>query len=183
MLRACVKCGFMFAGINCPECAKARTARWYLANYDRAKATQEKYRLNNKEKIRLKTARWVAKNPDKVKASKEKRKVKIYADVKKWRKENPEAVRLFSQNRRARKKAAVGKLSKGLTAKLFELQKGKCPCCGKLLERDFHLDHIMPLIRGGSNTDDNMQLLKSTCNHQKNAKHPIDFMQSRGFLL
>jgi hypothetical protein len=32
-------------------------------------------------------------------------------------------------------------------------------------------------------TDFNVQLLCATCNLNKNAKDPIDFMQSRGFLL
>jgi hypothetical protein len=41
----------------------------------------------------------------------------------------------------------------------------------------------MPLALGGSNTDDNMQLLRAICNYHKYTKHPIDFMQSKGFLL
>ena len=36
---------------------------------------------------------------------------------------------------------------------------------------------------GGLNADSNMQLLRAECNLQKSAKHPVDFMQSRGFLL
>jgi 5-methylcytosine-specific restriction endonuclease McrA len=48
---------------------------------------------------------------------------------------------------------------------------------------NYHLDHITPITLGGSNTDDNMQLLRQRCNNQKYNKHPIDFMQSRGFLL
>lgn len=42
---------------------------------------------------------------------------------------------------------------------------------------------IVPLALGGTNTDGNMQLLRSTCNQKKHAKHPVDFMQQRGFLL
>ena len=76
-----------------------------------------------------------------------------------------------------------GVLTNGLTAKLFVLQKGLCPCCAQPLGDNYHLDHIMPLALGGSNTDDNIQLLRQRCNRQKHAKHPIDFMQSRGFLL
>lgn len=45
------------------------------------------------------------------------------------------------------------------------------------------MDHIMPLALGGTNTDDNIQLLCPTCNRSKHAKHPVDFMQQRGFLL
>lgn len=40
----------------------------------------------------------------------------------------------------------------------------------------------MPIARGGSNTDDNVQLLCPACNLKKSAKHPVDFMQERGFL-
>lgn len=60
---------------------------------------------------------------------------------------------------------------------------GKCPCCKQPLGDEFHLDHVIPLALGGPNTDDNMQLLRKTCNLQKSAKHPVQYMQERGFLL
>jgi 5-methylcytosine-specific restriction endonuclease McrA len=92
-------------------------------------------------------------------------------------------MRIYRANRRARELEAGGTLSKGLRTKLFDLQRGKCACCGKPLGNDFHLDHIVPLKLGGSNTDDNIQLLRAACNMQKGAKDPIEFMQSRGNLL
>jgi len=74
--------------------------------------------------------------------------------------------------------------SPNLSEKLFVLQKGICACgCQQPLGRDYHLDHRMPLALGGTNTDDNVQLLTKLCNLQKGKKHPIDFMQSRGFLI
>lgn len=36
---------------------------------------------------------------------------------------------------------------------------------------------------GGTNTDDNVQLLRAECNNFKRAKHPADFMRQRGFLI
>jgi 5-methylcytosine-specific restriction endonuclease McrA len=89
---------------------------------------------------------------------------------------------LYEQNRRA-KKAAGGELPVDIVVRLLELQKGKCACCAKPLKGVYHLDHIMPISRGGENTERNVQLLLPQCNLQKNAKDPIDFMQSRGFLL
>lgn len=74
-------------------------------------------------------------------------------------------------------------MSSGLAIRLYKLQRGKCACCGLPLGDDYHLDHIMPLALGGTNTDDNIQLLRAKCNMQKSAKHPVDFMQQRGFLL
>lgn len=100
-----------------------------------------------------------------------------------WHVKNPDARRLHGQNRRSRLRNSVGMLSIGLGERLFKLQKGKCPCCGLPLGNDYHLDHINPLSLGGSNEDSNIQLLRPICNSKKHAKHPIDFMQSKGFLL
>jgi len=116
------------------------------------------YHLANKERIKAKTAKWSA--------------------------ENSEKRRINEHTRRARKREITGKLSTSISEKLFKLQQGKCACgCKQPLGDGFHLDHIMPLALGGSNTDDNVQLLTATCNQQKHKKHPIDFMQQRGFLL
>ena len=104
-----------------------------------------------------------------------------------WQKENVIHMRPFKRinehNRRAKKRDDGGKLSVGLTEKLFKLQGGKCACCRKSLGKDYHLDHIMPIALGGVNEDWNMQLLTQFCNLQKHAAHPVDFMQSRGLLL
>jgi hypothetical protein len=102
----------------------------------------------------------------------------------KYRKENPDSNRTHLHNRRALKRNNGGKLSSDLAKKLFSLQRGMCACgCGQALGNDYHLDHRMPIVLGGANEDWNMQLLTQRCNNQKKSKHPIDFMQSRGFLL
>lgn len=41
----------------------------------------------------------------------------------------------------------------------------KCAWCERTL--DLHIDHIIPVSKGGQNTLDNMQILCSTCNHLK----------------
>ena len=106
----------------------------------------------------------------------------INAETKrKWIARNPGYSHVNNQNRRV--KTAGQKLSKNLADRLFASQKGKCVCCGLSLGDNYHLDHIMPLALGGPNIDSNMQLLRGICNRKKQAKHPIDYMQSRGFLL
>jgi len=100
-----------------------------------------------------------------------------------WGNENKDARRIHNRNAKARR-AATGTLSTDVAKKLMRLQRGKCTCCKvDLGDTGFHLDHIMPLINGGTNTDNNVQLLCPPCNLSKHAKHPIDFMQSRGYLL
>lgn len=143
-----------------------------LANRDSMLAKAREYRKKSKPKKRIAAQRYRKENPDKVKAQ-----------FAAWAKAHPEANKVRVQNRRARRIANGGVLSKGLVIKLLVLQKCRCPCCGDELGDDYHLDHITPLAKGGSNSDENMQLLKSLCNMQKHAKDPIEFMQERGFLL
>lgn len=186
----------------CKACARIALAKWKAANPEKVKAAHVKYLSKNLEKnrrkcaayaashreqSRAKAAAWRAANPEK---SKEGRAAyaaanpeKIRANKARWKVLNPESVIINEHIRRARKAGVGGKLSPGLAEKLFKLQRGKCACCKKPLGKDFHRDHRMPLALGGSNTDDNIQLLCPTCNLQKNAKHPIDFMQQKGFLL
>lgn len=156
-----------------PEKARAAAAKWYAANRDKSMAVKVKWYAANHERALATAAKWRAANPGKGRE----RAAKSAAL-------NPAGRRIVQQNRRARKCANGGKLTKGLSDKLFKLQRGKCSCgCKQPLGDDYHLDHIMPLALGGANTDDNMQLLRAKCNLQKHAKHPIDFMQQRGFLL
>lgn len=155
----CLKCGTSDRNKrgNCKVCAKASAARWYA---------------NNPEKQIAASRKWQAKNYD-----------RCLQYSRKWAIEHPEQVRLREHTKRAKRANAFGKLTPGLSKKLFVLQKGKCPCCRLPLGDDYHLDHKMPIALGGPNTDDNMQLLRKSCNLKKSAKHPVDFMQSRGFLL
>ena len=186
-MKTCTKCGCTkeatefhaakggLGGLKsqCKACAKTARAKWYEANKDQENEASAKWRADNLVVAKACQANWRAKNQEKANAM-----------AAAWQKANPEACRIHHHNRRAREREAIGNLSAGLADKLFRLQRGKCACgCSQPLGADFHRDHIMPLALGGSNTDDNIQLLRSTCNLQKKAKHPVDFMQQRGFLL
>jgi 5-methylcytosine-specific restriction endonuclease McrA len=190
MTRFCPKCKAETDHHNsgrCKPCAKYYAAKWYQANRERSIEAAKSWQKANPERTKSTTAAYYAANSERKKAyskawgeaNPERKKEKLTA----WREANPEARRIHEHNRRARKRENGGNLSKGLTKKLFKLQNGKCPCCQQPLGNDFNLDHIVPLALGGSNTDENIQLLRKQCNNQKSAKHPIDFMQSKGFLL
>jgi len=185
-----------------PDQAKAYRAKWYAenseyqiakriayrkANIEQERETRKKWDATNKEKIAAQQAEYRANHKDRIKL----RDAQKYAEDterckaynKAWYANNPDAVRIKNQNRRARIREVGGKLSKGLAEKLFDLQKGKCPCCKRGLGKNYHLDHIVPLALGGSNEDSNAQLLRAECNLKKHAEHPVSFMQSKGYLL
>lgn len=186
MTRFCPKCQIETErkkNGSCKPCSKASSAVYRAENREKVNAQIYAWNARNREKVNARTAAWKLKNPEKIRAYTEANSEKLKAQAIAWRKANRKSVRIFKQNRRARKLANGGTLSKGLAAKLFKLQQGKCPCCHQPLGDDYHLDHIVPIALGGSNTDENIQLLRKRCNSQKSAKHPIDFMQQKGFLL
>lgn len=91
-------------------------------------------------------------------------------------------IRIYSYNRRARVRANGGTLSNDLAERLYRKQKGRCRACGKPLGKDYHIDHIKPIVRGGLNTDSNCQLLHKRCNLSKGKKDPFEYAQLLGRL-
>lgn len=187
----CKKCNAeteRYSDGKCKPCKRARMAARHAANKERMNAISRAYYEANRDARRAYNAAWRVANPEKERASgaawRAANKERKSANGAAWYAANKGLFRIYNHNRRARKRESGGKLSPGLSAKLFKLQKGKCACgCKQPLGDNYHLDHIMPLALGGSNTNDNIQLLRQRCNNQKSAKHPVEFMQQRGFLL
>ena len=170
-----------------PEKVAAKDAAWRKANPEKQAAYEATYRMAHKEKLIAKGAAYKKANAEKIKlqraAYRKDHPDKVKASQAAYTKSHLDAMRIKNHNRRAKIQSVGGKLSKDIAIKLFKLQRGKCACCRLPLGDDYHLDHRMPLALGGENVDSNMQLLRATCNVHKSAKHPTDFMQSRGFLL
>lgn len=136
---------------------KDTKAKWHLANPGRGKATQALWREKNSEYLKLLRAKWRASHLCEIKALRHKR--------------------------RAYEKKADGSFTAADVCAIRKRQRGKCVVCRIDISKRYHIDHIMPLALGGSNDKSNIQLLCPFCNMSKQDKHPIDFMQSRGFLL
>jgi 5-methylcytosine-specific restriction endonuclease McrA len=185
--KICAKCGGteFYKNGKCKPCRIAASRKWQLEHPENAKAASQKwndlhakqrnadYYLENKEKEKARVAEYYANNKERI--------AKRIANSPR-KPANLELRRITEHNRRARIKANGGKLSKDIASKLLVLQRGLCACCHIPLEK-YHLDHIMPLALNGANDDGNIQLLCPVCNISKKDKHPIEFMQSRGFLL
>lgn len=161
----------------------ARSAVYRNANKEKRKAICARYRALNKEKIAASRAKYITKNKNVLAARRAENSQKNVARVNAWRLANPDKRRIHDHNREARKTGNGGIHTAADIRNLLTLQKSKCACCKKSIKTGYHIDHIVPVCRGGTNNIINLQLLCPHCNMTKNAKDPVDFMQSRGFLL
>jgi len=195
--KTCKKCSAHFTGRSCKPCTAAYMKNYKIMNKEKLDNRLADWRINNKKLIAIQVSNWRNNNLERyinwLDDTKERRIIYGIAYRSKnkerdskakaaWQRNNSELRKISRHKRRALQLNTKGSLSKGITEKLLALQRNRCACCKKSVKSGHHLDHIMPLKLGGSNTNDNIQILCPTCNLQKAAKHPIDFMQSRGFL-
>lgn len=96
-------------------------------------------------------------------------------DYKPWSK-------VYAHERRARFKNAEGYFSKSDIDLMVLVQNNICVYCPADFEdTGYHIDHIIPLIKSGTNWPDNLQLLCPTCNLRKSGKSPEQYEKEIGF--
>ena len=89
--------------------------------------------------------------------------------------EDPERTIVSKRNYRARLHAAAGFHTCEDVAAQRKRQRGHCYWCRVKVGRHYHVDHVTPLSKGGSNGPENIVITCAHCNHAKNARHPMDW--------
>jgi len=187
---------------TCKACCKLAWAAYVSKNKEKRALAQAEYREKNKDTIRAadfayreknkerelaRGAAWRAAHPEKERARtaayRNANKAKDAARKAEYARNNPDVVRAIASRRRARVKGAVGTHTAADIQHLKQIQRSACAVCRADISESYHVDHVLPLALGGTNGKENLQLLCPTCNHSKSCKHPIDFMQQKGFLL
>lgn len=93
-----------------------------------------------------------------------------------YRAANRERIRARLRNYYARKRGAEGEHNADDIALIRQQQEGRCWYCGEAIEGAGHIDHQIPLSRGGSNAPDNLVLACKGCNCAKGARTPAEFV-------
>ncbi len=163
---------------------RASGLSYYYKNKERQCALKRQRYAENREARIEKTKKWRAENPEKVKAWVNANRPRLRAATKKHVKLHPETHFISRSNRRARKTGNQERLSMGIRNSLMVWQKGLCPYCKADLNIvPKHLDHLIPLAKGGRHCDANMQLTCKPCNLKKHAKDPILFGREMGIFI
>lgn len=186
----------------CIECNKAKTSKWYKENPDKVKVYREEHQSDiaeyqkkymaiyyekNANVFRLKSHEWSKVNPERKKFADREYHKRIYdveskrEAVRAWRKANPEKHRAQLSKRRTRRMNAEGEYSGDDILSLYDEQQGLCAYCGIRLFDEYHIDHVVPLARGGTNWPDNLLLACPTCNSSKGDKLLPEWERLRGW--
>ena len=94
-----------------------------------------------------------------------------------YRRNHPERIKVRSMNQRTGGEKGRAAYIKELHA----IQEGRCGYCGITLHGVYHVDHIIPLARAGTNADGNLILSCPKCNFSKNDALLAEWYIRRGW--
>jgi 5-methylcytosine-specific restriction endonuclease McrA len=158
----------------CQPCREARNlyrSAYYKANPEKRKAMDRRYAVTHREQLAKLSAKHRAKNIDKARAA-----------SLKWNKEHPEELRIASRRRRA------AKLQNGYAPytedQILNTYGLTCYLCDHPIDLKYprrigkedgwelglHIDHVVPIVSGGSDTLENVRPTHAICNMKKGSK-------------
>lgn len=157
---------------------KEYTRIYYQKNKEAIRERARKRYHANPLHYKLIAERYKRRNPDRIKQNTKLANERSKDRVRLWRNANREKINTIAQRRRALKRNAKGSFTPEDVILMRKNQKGRCWWCGEKLSDEkgkVHIDHRIPLSRGGSNAPSNLVLSCQECNLSKGAKLPHEW--------
>ena len=168
---------------KCKECRKTGGQQYYQKNRERCLVVRRNWKDKNRD-------RRLEYNREYHQSNKEKRaeyaqkyhlatKDRRNPYIQEWKNNHPGCRTVYENKRKTCKSGAGGSFSLQDVNNMFVAQNGQCVLCKDLLVKvsghrgktqRFHIDHIIPICKGGTSGTENLQLLCPKCNRQKGRK-------------
>lgn len=158
------KAGSKGLGPYCKNCSYLRSKKWRENNKERYYNHSKSWRAAHPEQKKITDALWREKNKDKIKKSQSK-----------YAKANPEKIQ-EKYHRRRYKKITNGEYVV-LNKFIKKLYASCCVACGS--KSNIHMDHVIPISRGGRHSEGNLQPLCAKCNLSKNNKTMMEWKKGK----
>lgn len=139
------------------------------------------YYTENKEEMNIRAREWKAANPERKKELdriwREENRERKAANDRAWVTANSERVKEIHRISQAKRLGIINAspvlfIDGDFITDMMVKQNNSCAICPQTLD-DYHVDHIIPLSRGGKHLPSNIQLLCQPCNN-----HKASFMMS-----
>lgn len=127
--------------------------RWYLENRERRKQTADAWRKRNAERVNEKVRAWQAQN-----------RAKVREIQRNWAARHPDKL----ADKRARRQLALADADPVVVGHIAFLYTQPCGYCGAT--ENITIDHVVPLVRGGTHTVENLVAACGWCNSSKGGK-------------
>jgi 5-methylcytosine-specific restriction endonuclease McrA len=143
---------------------------------EKKNANGREWKAKNREKVLASSRRYERENADAQRERKHRSYMQnreaVIARAVQWQRDNPEKHAENKRRRRERLAQAPGSHTTADWRALCRKYDNRCLCCGNTgrIERD----HIIPIIKGGSNDIENIQPLCRRCNCSK-GQQTIDY--------
>lgn len=148
------------------EQIKRNVRAWREANLERKAEMDRAYRTKNGERLLARKRAYAAAN-----------RRREAERARAWHAANPERHRANLLRRRSRERAAEGEHTAQDIKEQYERQRGQCHWCGVKVGDTYHIDHVVPLSRGGSNWPENIVIACPSCNLSKHDRLPHEWPQ------
>lgn len=144
---------------DCKDCKKAQSVKWREDNREHHRAYSRQWFREHSEQAYETTRKWCLSNPEKSRGHK-----------RKWEKANPDKTREKTLRRRAM--LALVSIYKVSPKDIAKILRQPCLYCGAKSE---HIDHIIPLNKGGFHSMGNLGPSCMRCNSSKKDKFVMEW--------
>lgn len=148
---------------------REQAAEYRMKNAEIIKAQNKVYRQKYKTRLSSRAREWYQRDKEKYRLRHQT-----------WRRQNKERCKILSNRYRARKLNASGTFTEIHLNWKLELQGGLCYYCREELGA-FHIEHKIPLSKGGTEWPANICLACPSCNRRKSDKSFWEFLTELKF--